>query len=84
MAKKQPKSGGTKKRKKKYRPLEEKRASEGSTESGSGGGAMQGMVGGFRRAVGVEKSRKGKGDYIWTIALVTIVCGIVFWYLRYN
>ena len=80
---KQSKSGTKKKREKKYRPLEEKKASaeaSGEYDGGSGGGAMQSMVGGFRRAVGVEKDeKKGRSDVIWTILLVIAIAALLFW-----
>ncbi len=84
MAKRQSKSGAKKKRAKKYRPLAEKKEEQlqlgESGDGSSGGGAMQGMVGGFRRAVGVEKSKKGgASDYIWTILLILIAAAILFW-----
>ncbi len=77
MARKQSKSGTKKKRK-------EKRyggpgSSAGESAHDGGGGAMQNMVGGFRRAVGVEKSKSGRNDVFWTILLVLVVAAILFW-----
>ena len=74
--KKQQKSGSKKKRKKQYRPEKD----DDSTENASGG-AMQGMVSGFRRAVGVETSKKQKTwlDHAWTLLLLLAVAGILFW-----
>ena len=77
MAKNRSKSGSKKKRKKKYR-------GPGSTKSESDaepvvGGVMQGMVGGFRRAVGVEKPKKGAGGKIWTALLILALAAVVYW-----
>ncbi|MEM6954990.1 MAG: hypothetical protein AAF411_18630 [Myxococcota bacterium] len=82
MAKRQPKSKAKKKREKKYRSREARESvEEGSSDySGSGGGVMRSMVGGFRRAVGAEtKKSKGPGDYIWTILLVVAIAIVLFY-----
>ena len=72
--KRQSKSGGKKKREKKYAGPKSKPAQE------TGGGAMQSMVGGFRRAVGVETAKKKTWfDYLWTALLVLAIGGILFW-----
>ena len=75
MAKKRSKSGSKKKRQKKY-------GGPGTTKSESepvAGGVMQGMVGGFRRAVGVEKPKKSGGGKIWTFLLLAALAAIVYW-----
>jgi hypothetical protein len=72
--KRQKKSGGTKKRDRKYAGPQGKPVTE------TGGGAMQSMVGGFRRAVGVEKKkRKTWADHIWTLLLLAVVGGLLLW-----
>ncbi len=77
MAKNRSKSGTKKKRSKGYGGPG---SSAGENAHEGGGGAMQSMVGGFRRAVGVEKkSKKGRADVVWTILLVLAVAAILFW-----
>jgi len=77
MAKNRSKSGTKKKRKKKYRgPGTTKSESDGEPA----GGVMQGMVGGFRRAVGVEKPKKpGASSKLWTALLILALAGVVYW-----
>jgi len=81
--KKQSKSGAKKKRKKKYAGPVHERPTGGDDESDDGGGAMQGMVKGFRSAVGVEskKQEKKKGwmDHAWTILLILAVGAVLFY-----
>jgi len=75
MAKKRSKSGSKKKRQKKY-------GGPGTTKSESepvAGGVMQGMVGGFRRAVGVEKPKKKSSGKIWTFLLIAALAAVVYW-----
>ena len=76
MAKKRSKSGSKKKRQRKY-------GGPGTTKSESepvAGGVMQGMVGGFRRAVGVEKpKKKGSSGKIWTFLLIAALAAVVYW-----
>lgn len=75
--KRQSKSGAGKKRAKKY--SQNKSETDDDYEAS---GAMASMVGGFRRAVGVEKPKKKDWkDYLWTIVLVLAVLGIVGWQL---
>lgn len=73
---KRSKSGTKKKRNKKYGGPG---SSAGDGAQDTSGGAMQNMVGGFRRAVGVEKSKSGKNDVFWTILFVIVIAAIVFW-----
>ncbi len=74
--KKQKKSGSKKKRNKRYQGPAK---GTGPDETG-GGGAMQGMVSGFKRAVGVETSKKKTWvDHLWTLLLLLAVAAILFW-----
>ncbi|MBX3245973.1 MAG: hypothetical protein KF901_02185 [Myxococcales bacterium] len=76
-AKRQKKSGATKKRQKGYAGPRELR--EGGADE-EGGSAMQGLVSGFRRAVGVEtKKQKTWVDYIWTLLLILAVAAVALW-----
>ena len=73
----QKKSGTKKRRERRYRGPGTTRS---ETDEASGGGVMQGMVGGFRRAVGVEKSKKaGLGSHLWTILLLLALGAILYW-----
>jgi hypothetical protein len=70
----QNKSSTKKKRQKKGGPS---RNTVGSTQTH---GVMGNMVGGFRRAVGSEESKSGKGgSLLWTAVLVTAAIAIVAW-----
>jgi len=74
--KKQKKSGAKKKRQKKYGGP----AKGTGPDDYEGAGAMQGMVSGFKRAVGVEKKKKKTWvDYAWTAILIAAVIGILLW-----
>ncbi|MEM9070834.1 MAG: hypothetical protein AAGE52_20160 [Myxococcota bacterium] len=74
--KKQKKSGTSKKRAKRYQGP----AKGTGPDETAGSGAMQGMVSGFRRAVGVETEKKKTWvDHVWTILLLLAVAGILFW-----
>ena len=43
-------------------------------------GVMGGMVQGFRRAVGTEKSKSKKGNnLLWTAATIAIVVALLLW-----
>lgn len=76
--KRQKKSGAGKKRSKKY--TQDKGMTDDDYEAS---GAMASMVGGFRRAVGVEKPKKKNWkDYLWTILLLLAVLGIIGWQLN--
>ncbi len=78
--KRQKKSGTSKKRQRRYHGPGSAEAESEPPESSAGGGVMQGMVGGFRRAVGVEKPKKrGLGDHLWTILLVVALAAVLFW-----
>lgn len=71
----QKKSATTKKREKKAR---------GPSRSVIGGGQTTGVMGnmvhGFRRAVGSDSSKEGKGgSLLWTAVLVTAAIAIVAW-----
>lgn len=75
MAKRRSKSGTKKKRKKKY-------GGPGSTKGEAepvAGGVMQGMVGGFRRAVGAEKPKKKSSGRLWTVLLLLALAAVVYW-----
>ena len=74
---KQRKSGTPKKRRKGYGGP----GSQAPSGSQSSGGAMQNMVGGFRRAVGVEKPKQtgGLGRYFWPGLLLLILAAVVYW-----
>ncbi len=77
MAKNRSKSGSKKKRKKKYRGPGTTKA---ESDAEPAGGVMQGMVGGFRRAVGVEKPKKpGAGSKLWTALLIIALAAVVYW-----
>ena len=70
----QKKSSTKKKRQKKGGPS---RSTVGNTQTH---GVMGNMVGGFRRAVGTEDSKGGKGgSLLWTAVLVTAAIAIVAW-----
>lgn len=74
--KKQRKSGTPKKRAKRYQGP----AKGTGPDEAAGGGAMQGMVSGFKRAVGVETSKKKTWvDHLWTVLLLLAVAAILFW-----
>ncbi len=74
--KKQKKSGTSKHRVKRYQGP----AKGTGPDEADGTGAMQGMVSGFKRAVGVEKKkRKTWADHLWTVLLLLAVAGILFW-----
>ncbi|MBW2461023.1 MAG: hypothetical protein JRH11_05215 [Deltaproteobacteria bacterium] len=52
-----------------------------AVDGGSGGGAMQSMLGGFRRATGAEAGKSGKksnliGNLIW-VALIAAATAVV-------
>ena len=80
MAKRQKKSGASKKRQKKYRPKDKTAAPSGPETGGGGGGsapriedeygstgAMGNMLGGFRRAVGVageDEKKRRKNPWL--------------------
>ena len=72
----QKKSSATKKREKKgHGPSR-------NTVGGQTTGVMGNMVGGFRRAVGSESSKDGKGkggSLLWTAVLVTAAIAIIAW-----
>jgi hypothetical protein len=73
----QKKSSATKKREKKgHGPSR-------NTIGGQTTGVMGNMVGGFRRAVGSESSKDGKGSkggsLLWTAVLVTAAIAIIAW-----
>ena len=76
MGKKRSKSGAKKKRQKKYKgPVEQR-----PTAEEPGGGAMQNMVSGFKRAVGTEtKKQKTWLDHMWTVLLILAVGAVLFW-----
>lgn len=83
------KSGSKKKRaKKRHRPLEEKRQSgplKAAAEESShiGGGALQSIRTGVKRAVGTDESQLKKevsNTPIWIIAAVVGVMFFLFWY----
>ena len=70
----QKKSANTKKREKKgHGPSR-------NTVGGQTTGVMGNMIGGFRRAVGSESSKEGKGgSLLWTAVLVTAAIAIIAW-----
>jgi hypothetical protein len=73
----QKKSSSTKKREKKgHGPSR-------NTVGGQTTGVMGNMVGGFRRAVGSDDSKGGKGErggsLLWTAVLVTAAIAIIAW-----
>ena len=79
MAKRQSKSGASKKRAKSYVSVEKRQRAVEPTED-ERGGAMQGMVSGFKRAVGVEtKKKKTWVDYAWTVFLVVALVAVLLW-----
>jgi hypothetical protein len=77
MAKKrQPKAGSTRKRR------SSPGRSSGETGAERGPGLMQGMVGGFRRAVGVEQgSKRGTLGTALTVVLVVAALALLFYRL---
>ncbi len=51
-----------------------------STAGGPTTGVMGNMIGGFRRAVGSDDSKDGKGvSLLWTAVLVTAAIAIIAW-----
>jgi hypothetical protein len=51
-----------------------------NTVGGQTTGVMGNMVGGFRRAVGSDGSKDGKGlSLLWTAVLVTAAIAIIAW-----
>lgn len=89
MVKKNSKSGSKKKRaKKRHRPLAEKRQSgelKAAAESSShvGGGALQSIRTGVKRAVGTDDGqlqREVSNTPIWIIGAVVGVMFFLFWY----
>ncbi|HSN84564.1 MAG TPA: hypothetical protein VLS88_18435 [Polyangiales bacterium] len=71
----QKKSAATKKREKKGRGPSRNVVGGGQTT-----GVMGNMVHGFRRAVGSDSSKEGKGgSLLWTAVLVTAAIAIVAW-----
>jgi hypothetical protein len=70
---KQSKSGTRKKRPKRRRPGE----SSATDAPIAGGGVMQGMVGGFRRAVGVGDGRQKKRSALGTVIWLLLLAGAV-------
>lgn len=78
--KRQPKSGGSKRREKRYvSPEKRGNAEQEAPDHESGGGAMQSLTSGFKRAVGVEKKKKTWVDYIWTVLLLLAIAAVVMW-----
>lgn len=70
----QKKSAARKKREKKGGPS---RSTVGNTQTH---GVMGNMVSGFRRAVGSEASKDGKGgSLLWTAIFVTAAIAIIAW-----
>lgn len=76
--KRQSKSGTKRKRSKGYGGAREDRDDLDEIRSS---GALGSMVGGFRRAVGVDSGHRKKTllDYTWTLVLVLAVVGILAW-----
>ena len=78
MGKQRQKKSGTSKRR--ARSYGGPASTSSETETEVSGGVMQNMVGGFRRAVGVEKPKKrGLRDHVWTLLLLLVLAAILFW-----
>jgi hypothetical protein len=79
--KRQAKSGASKRREKRYVPPEKREnAEQEAPDHESGGGAMQSLTSGFKRAVGVEtKKKKTWVDHIWTILLLLAIAAVLMW-----
>ena len=79
--KRQAKSGASKRREKRYVPREQREAAaQEAPDHESGGGAMQGLTSGFKRAVGVETGKKKTWvDHVWTVLLLLAIVAVLLW-----
>ena len=61
-----------------------KRRSPGAQDPAQVDGVMSGMIGGFRRAIGVEKSSGSSSwNLLWTAILVAVGLGVAAWLISH-